>query len=169
MEARSSSSGQRSEKRPDDTWDDLPAIEWTPRRDSGMRPTELVSGTQLVDDERPTVPPPGQRTPRAADPGVHVARIHLHTSMDELLYRLAVGDWEGAYRANTELVHFIPRVVAPRAEVAANKLDYMQEFVLACVDGQSTWGQIVSDAPFEPGETLRALCALVDLGLVGCL
>jgi hypothetical protein len=45
----------------------------------------------------------------------------------------------------------------------------MQEYVLACVDGHSTWGQIVSDAPFEPADTLRALSALVDLGLVGCL
>jgi hypothetical protein len=172
MEARSSSSERNTEKLPDDTWDDLVAIEWAvPRRDSGVRPIELGSGTQLVASERPTLPPPCQRRGRAgdaSDASVHVARIHLHTSMDELLYRLAVGDWEGAYRANAELVHFVPHVVVPRVEIAATSLDYLQEFVLAYVDGRATWGQIVSDAPFEPAETLRALSALVDLGLVGC-
>jgi hypothetical protein len=137
-----------------------------PRRDSGIRNREPASGTVLT-SERATLPPPGRG--RHTDPSIHVARIRLHTSMDELLYRLAVGDWEGAYRANVELVHLVPHVVAPRSEIEATELDYLQEYVLACVDGQSTWGDLVSGAPFEPAETLRALSALVDLGLVGCL
>jgi len=169
MEARSSSE-QRKGKLPDDTWDDLVAVDFgPPRRDSGVRAIDLGSGTQLVESERPTVPPPGRRLTTAEDAKVHVARIHLHTSMDELLYRLAVGDWEGAYRANAELVHFVPHVVVARAELRSTQLDYLQEFVLACVDGEATWGNIVQDAPFEPAETLRALSALVDLGLVSCL
>lgn len=154
----------------DDTWDDLVAIEAAiTRRVSGMRPVELGSGTELIASELPTLPPPGLATGRRESPEVVVARIRLHTSMDELLYRLAVGDWDGAHRANAELVHFVPRVVVGRAVLAATELDYMQEFVIACIDGQSTWGQVVDSAPFEPAETLRALSALVDLGLVACL
>jgi len=89
--------------------------------------------------------------------------------MDELLYRLAVGDWEGAYRANEELEPFVPHLVAGRLEVSTLDLDHLQEFVLACVDGRATWGEIVASAPFEPGETLRALCALVDQRVLSCL
>jgi len=165
MEARNS--GSRSA---DDTWDDLVAIEDAMmRRVSGMRPVELGSGTELIASERPTLPPPAHAPGWRESPEVVVARIRLHTSMDELLYRLAVGDWEGAHRANAELVHFVPRIIVGRAVLAATDLDYMQEFVVACVDGQSTWGEIVDSAPFEPAETLRALSALVDLGLVTCL
>jgi hypothetical protein len=136
------------------------------RRDSGVMAVELGSGTQLRPSERPTLPPPECRSEPTA---VLVAHIRLHTSMDELLYRLAVGDWAGAYRANEELEQFVPRVVAGRVEISVADLDAVHEFVLACVDGHATWGEIVNGAPFEKGETLRALCALVDQRLVCCL
>lgn len=159
MEARSKRSGVEDES--------------SIRRDSEIR--AVSSGTELIASERPTLPPPGDWRVAGEwrEPGepadVVVARIHLHTSMDELLYRLAVGDWDGAYRANAELEHFVPRVVAGRIEIAVADLDHVHEFVLASIDGLATWGEIVEAAPFERGETLRVLCALVDQRLVACL
>jgi hypothetical protein len=159
MEARSSFSEETGS-----THEDPPS---PPQRHSGIRMLEVGSGAKIDASECPTIPPPGPARPGSEAPEVLITRVHLHTTMDEILYRLAVGDWDGAWRANEELESFVPHIIAARVVLAATPLDSLQEFILAYVDGLSTWGEIVEGAPFEATDTLKALCLLVDQGIIG--
>lgn len=142
------------------------------RRDSGIRPAaggeadpsgERTSGTRLV--EKPaTLPPPA---PAVED--LVVARITLRPSVDEVLYRLSVGDDRGAFLASTDLERTVPWVVAPRVVLTAMRLSYLEEYILSFVDGASTWADILDCSPFSSAETLGALAALVDKGAVTLL
>ena len=124
------------------------------------------SSTMLA-SERPTVPPPRRATPRGwSKPDVVVLRFHLGPSVDEILYRLSVGDLTGAALANEELEAYVPVRRARAFVVSAPQLTHLEEFMLASVDGESTWGDILDGAPFAPDETLRALCLLVDKGAI---
>jgi hypothetical protein len=117
----------------------------------------------MLASERPTVPPPRRSSPRAwAESDVVVSRFHLGPSVDEVLYRLSVGDLTGAALANEELEGCVPTRRASDFVVAALQLSHLEEYMLASVDGASTWGDILDSAPFAPHETLRALCRLVD-------
>jgi hypothetical protein len=149
---------------PDDTLEEFPDLAWL-RHDSDVRALDLGSGRDLDRSERATLPPSGAG-PDA--PETVATRVRLHTSMDEILYRLSVGDWDGALRAHEDLRDCVPRVTAGRLMLDTLGLDGTTEFVLTYVDGASSWGSIVDSAPFEPAETLRSLCALVDEGVVSC-
>jgi hypothetical protein len=140
------------------------------RRDSGIRPTaptctdssdDRSSGARLTED-CPTLPPPA--TPSQAD--IVVLRIRLVPSIDEILYRLSLGDQRGAFEVAADLGPLVPRVTAPRVVLAAAQLRHVEEHVLSFVDGASTWDEIMSSSPFAPADTLEALCELVDKGII---
>jgi hypothetical protein len=150
---------------------DVGASEPPTRRDSGIRPTapeaardedERGSGAQLVED-RKTQPPPGW--PGASD-DVVVAHIRLHPSVDEVLYRLSLGDERGAFLAAADLEALVPRVIAGHVILVAMRLTYLEEYILSYVDACSTWAEILDSSPFAPSETLAALCELVDKGAI---
>ncbi len=117
------------------------------------------SGTRLATSERPTLPPP---PPSGAD--VMVSHIHLGPSVDEVLYRLSLGDLSGAALANEELEAYIPTRNTAPIVIQSMGLSYLEEYMLATVDGATTWGDILDASPFPPKETLQALCDLVDKG-----
>jgi len=122
-----------------------------------------AESTTRLAAERPTLPPPrGEGVPAADD--VMVSRIHLGPSVDEVLYRLSLGDLSGAALANQELEDCIPVCIAAPVVMRALGLDYLEEYVLATVDGVSSWGDILDDSAFSPRDTLKALCELVDKG-----
>ncbi len=118
------------------------------------------SGTRLA-SERPTLPPP-----RAEADDVMVSHIHLGPSVDEVLYRLSLGDLSGASLANEELEPCTPLRVAPLVVVDVMGLSYLEQYLLAMVDGHASWGDILDASPFAPRDTLQALCELVDKGVV---
>jgi hypothetical protein len=93
-----------------------------------------------------------------------VSRIHLGPSVDEVLYRLSLGDLSGAALANEDLEQCIPARSSTALIVASMDLTCLEEFILATIDGQSTWGEILDSSPFSPRDTLEALCELVDKG-----
>lgn len=144
---------------PDDTIPSWPSSPLTaePRFDSAAP----GSGTRLAASERPTVPPPGQ-----SETDVMVSHIHLGPSVDEVLYRLALGDLSGASLANEELEDYIPQRNSPLVVVEALELSYLEQYMLASVDGEATWGDLLDSSPFPPKDTLLALCELVDKGVV---
>jgi len=150
--------------------DDLSEAAAPARRDSGIRPSppddraragERRSGTRLTADS-PTLPPPG----RESEADVVVHRVRLGPSIDEILYRLSLGDEKGAFLAARDLDPLVPRVVAPRVVLVATELPHLEEYVLALVDDAAAWGEILESSPFAPEETLGALCELVDKGIV---
>ncbi len=123
----------------------------------------------VLASERPTVPPAAASTDAMNVLGtvdVMVSRIHLGPSIDEVLYRLSLGDLTGAALANEELEPCVPVRVAAAVVVKALQLSYLEEYVLAFVDGASTWEEILDGSPFSVRETLQALCELVDKGAI---
>jgi hypothetical protein len=127
---------------------------------SGETSSERRSGIQLT-SEKATLPPPSLEVE-----GPVVSHIHLRPSIDEILYRLSLGDEKGAFLAGLDLEPLVPRVMAPRAIVRAMHLSYLEEYVLSFVDAVSTWGEILDGSPFAAHDTLGALCELVDKGIV---
>jgi hypothetical protein len=144
---------------PDDT---IPT--WNALRVHDEAGAERESCSRLA-SERPTLPPPGRK---GSDDGgsVMVSHIHLGPSVDEVLYRLSMGDFQGAALANAELEGCVPTLAAPPVIIESMRLPYLEEFVLALVDGTATWGLILDTSPFAPRDTLRALCELVDKGAI---
>jgi hypothetical protein len=138
-----------------------------PRRNSGIqtvqeRPADdRGSGIRLANNS-PTMPPP------AAMPehDIVIQRIHLAPSVDEILYRLSVGDQRGAFEAADDLGPLVPRVTVPRVILQAMVLTHVEEHVLSFVDGESTWDDILDSSPFGAALTLESLCELVDKGAV---
>jgi hypothetical protein len=132
----------------------------------GFDAVPLESSTRLA-SERPTVPPPRMAALRAsAGDDVMVSHIHLGPGVDEILYRLTLGDLAGAELASAELDPYIPVLRAAPIVVEAMELGYLDEYMLASVDGASTWGELLDSSPFARRETLKALCDLVDKGAV---
>jgi hypothetical protein len=130
---------------------------------------EPRESSTVLASERPTVPPIAESCktlPEFAHDDVMVSRIHLGPSIDEVLYRLSLGDLTGAALANEELEPCVPVRAVAAVIVAAMQLTYLEEYVLAFVDGTSAWGEILDGSPFSPRETLHALCELVDKGAI---
>jgi hypothetical protein len=128
-------------------------------QESLVGPESRGSGIRLA-SEKPTLPPP----PPTGD--VMVSRIHLGPSVDEVLYRLSLGDLSGAALANEELERCVPERTAAAIVVHAMQLTYLEEYMLTLVDGHTLWGDVLDSSPFAPKDTLQALCDLVDKGAV---
>jgi len=93
-----------------------------------------------------------------------VSHIHLGPSVDEVLYRLSLGDLSGAALANEELEAYLPARNTAPIVIQSMDLSYLEEYMLATVDGETTWGDILDSSPFPPKDTLQAMCDLVDKG-----
>jgi len=142
---------------------------------SGMDPNDTIPTWQRMEaatapgssvrlaSEKPTLPPPPDNDVEG-DGGVMVSHIHLGPSVHEVLYRLSLGDLSGAALANEELEGCIPTRTAAAIVIKAMRLSYLEEFMLAAVDGETPWGEILDSSPFNPKDTLQSLCELVDKG-----
>jgi hypothetical protein len=148
-----------------------------PKLGRGVDPDDTIptwqvgpgSGTRLAASERPTLPPPESSEDCVAGGAMAsdefmVSRIHLGPSVDEVLYRLSLGDLSGAALANEDLEPCVPARSSTALIVASMDLTCLEEFILATIDGHSTWGEIMDSSPFSPRDTLAALCELVDKG-----
>ena len=123
----------------------------------------LESGPRLA-SERPTLPPTGASAGEEED--VVLSHFHLGPSVDEVLYRLSLGDYVGAALANADLEGCVPARCLVPAVIGAMQLAYLEEYMLSAVDGRLTWGDILDASPFSPKDSLKALCDLVDKGAV---
>jgi hypothetical protein len=118
------------------------------------------SGEQLCASECPTLPPP---------PSVRIE--HFHTTpvdMDELLYRLSVGDHEGALGVAESLLREdpIPLIIVAGVLLQAMNLSHRDEYVLSFVDGCSTLGEVVLATGLVKLEALRSVCELLERNVI---
>ena len=136
---------------------------------SSLRPCNASPRIDGADDrpgsERETLPPapPSERGPFGPP---MVQRIQLAPTVDEVLYRLSVGDDAGAREAAGELGGLIPSMRAGAVVLSVLALGPLEELMLACVDDTSSWGNIMLRAPMLEGDALRALCQIVEKGAV---
>jgi hypothetical protein len=109
--------------------------------------------------DSPTLPPPSP---------LSVIRFRSGLPVDELVYRLGVGDSSGALDAAEELFEdgAVARVVLPPEVIATMMLEYRESMLLAYVNGSSTLKQVINDTGLELIDALRALCELVDRRIV---
>jgi hypothetical protein len=114
-----------------------------------------------VDEDEPT-----QRIPSCVR--IVITRFQAGPPVDELLYRVALGDHPGALDCAQMLFerHCIPifRWVGSLADLA---LDWRAELVLSCVDGAATLEDIIrNDCGLDVLDALGALCELLDKDVV---
>ncbi len=138
-----------------------------PKRDSGIRP--------VAQADRPTMPPPRRRAPpsldalRRAGPSAFNA---ASAAVDEVLYRLSVGDGAGAARVGEELHDAVPLLAASRGvpgamgAPAATELGLSEEYLLTLIDGAQSCRELLARSQLAAEDSLRGLCELVDRGLV---
>lgn len=134
-----------------------------PPRESGIRPVASVD--MPAPPDMPTVPPPRMRAARTST-GLVAPRRSNGPFVDEVLYRLSVGDVTGAERASERLDELVPLVVAPHAVVGDPPLRLAEAWILALVDGKQTCADVLASSPFARDDSLASLCELVDRGLV---
>jgi hypothetical protein len=123
---------------------------------------ERESGEQLCANERPTIPSP----PPAPD--VSVEHIRVGAPIDEVLYRMSVGDYDGALSVGESLMveDPIPLVIVPKLLIAAMKLAHREEYVLSFVDGWSTMREVVEATRLPEVDALRSLCELLEKNIL---
>ncbi len=133
-------------------------------RDGQRARRDRESGPQLkaARYERETLPPP------ALEP-IAIERIQLGVSVDELLYRYAMGDIAGALNVGLPLLDedHIPAIIMPDVVVSALNVSGREEYVLSLVDGWSTMAEIVEVSRLSTLETLRTFCELIEKGVLG--
>jgi hypothetical protein len=109
--------------------------------------------------DSPTLPPPAP---------LSVIRFRSGLPVDELVYRMGVGDQSGVLDAAEELLAdgVVVRIVLPPEVIATMMLEYRESMLLAYVSGSSTLKQVIQETGLEMIDALRALCELVDRRIV---
>ena len=102
--------------------------------------------------ERPTVPPPGA-LPRAS-------------ALDEVVFRLACGDFEAALEASDALMERVPVLVMARASLRWEPLGYWELVLVSRVDGEATLSELIDAAELPLAEAVRVICELVERQIV---
>jgi hypothetical protein len=120
--------------------------------------TRLKSAVRI---ERETLPPP------TVEP-VSIERIQLGVSVDELLYRYAVGDISGAISVGMLLLEedHVPSIVMAGVVLATVPTSGREEYILTLVDGWSTLSEIAEVSRLSTLETVHTFCELMDKGIV---
>jgi hypothetical protein len=105
--------------------------------------------------DAPTVPPPAL---------VSVVRFQIGAPVDELLYRMGVGDHGGAVDVAQELMEdrAVPIMLLPPDVVRDMVLEYRENLLLSFIDGHSSLEKVLQDSGLDMLDALRALCELLD-------
>jgi hypothetical protein len=124
---------------------------------------ERESGERLCANEHPTIPSP------PPPPDVSIEHIRLGAApIDEVLYRMSVGDYDGALTVGQSLMvdDPIPLVIIPKLLIEAMKLAHREEYVLSFVDGWSTMREVVTATRLPEVDALRTLCELLEKSVI---
>jgi hypothetical protein len=107
----------------------------------------------------PTVPPP---------PIASVIRYKSGAPVDELLYRMAMGDAAGAVDAAQALfdARYVPVLILPPLGLGESTLGYREELLLSLVAGQATLTDVIDGSGLEMIDALRALCELIEKDVI---
>jgi hypothetical protein len=107
----------------------------------------------------PTVPPP---------PIASVIRYKSGAPVDELLYRMAMGDSAGALDAAQALfdARYVPVLILPPLGLGESTLGYREELLLSLVDGKASLPEVIDGSGLEMLDALRALCELIEKDVI---
>ena len=107
----------------------------------------------------PTVPPP---------PIASVIRYKSGAPVDELLYRMAMGDSSGALDAAQDLfdARYVPVLVLPPLGSSDIRLGYREQLLLTLIDGNAPLSEVLEGSGLELLDALRALCELLEKDVV---
>lgn len=116
----------------------------------------------------PTVPPPGLGPETVRPPArISVTRYKSGAPVDELLYRMSMGDTAGALDAAQALFDAgcIPVLVLP-LHATTSLCGYRADLLLTCVDGTTTLATVIEASGLETLDALRALAELLAENLI---
>jgi hypothetical protein len=107
----------------------------------------------------PTVPPP---------PIASVIRYKSGAPVDELLYRMSMGDNGGALDAAQDLfdARYVPVVVLPPLGGTDMRLGYREQLLLTLIDGTAPLADVLEGSGLEMLDALRALCELLEKDVI---
>ena len=99
---------------------------------------------------------------------VSVVRYKSGAPVDELLYRIAMGDHGGALDAAQDLFdrRHIPVLVLPLSSLSDTMLGYSEELLLSFIDGNACLADVIEDSGLEMLDALRALCELLEKDII---
>ncbi len=120
-----------------------------------LRETEGCDSEVESSCDVPTVRPPAE---------VSVVRYKVGVPVDELLYRIEMGDTAGALDAAQTLLDEepLPIVMMPSTLSAELLLGHREEYLLGFIDGHATLEEVIRSTGMSMLEALRALCGLLD-------
>jgi len=103
----------------------------------------------------PTLPPPAR---------ISVTRFKCGAPVDELLYRLAVGDMEGVLDAAQVLFDAgsVPVLELPPHTLPGTHFGFDAEVLLSCVDGSLSLKEVIDESGLEMMDALRGLSELLS-------
>jgi hypothetical protein len=110
-------------------------------------------------EDRPTLPPP---------PLASVVRYRTGAPVDELQYRLAMGDHVAALAAAEDLFEggYVPVALPSVLTPMELNLGYRECTLLTLIDGETPLATVLQSSGLDQLDALRALCELVEAELV---
>ena len=125
----------------------------------------MNSANDIFSDDPPSARSAPTVPPAAA---VSVIRYKSGAPVDELLYRMAMGDNGGALDAAQELfdARYVPVLVLPPLEPSDVTLGYREHLLLSFIDGGAPLGEVLEESGLEMLDGLRALCELLEKDII---
>jgi hypothetical protein len=120
----------------------------------------------LYDDDPPSSG--GSAPTMAPVPLASVIRYKSGAPVDELLYRMAMGDVAATIDAAQELIDagYVPVLVMRPHTVSDLRLGYREQLLLSQVDGCAPLAEVLLGTGLEMLDALRALCELLENDVV---
>jgi hypothetical protein len=119
----------------------------------------------LPDDDAPSGSSPSTVMPPAP---ASVIRYKSGAPVDELLYRMAMGDVGAAIDAAQDLIDagYVPVLVMVPMGAWDLRLGYREEVLLSVIDGCATLAEVIERSGLELLDALRALCELLEMDAI---
>jgi hypothetical protein len=116
----------------------------------------------------PTLPPPGRAAETERPPArISVTRYKSGAPIDELLYRISMGDNAGALDAAQALFDAgcIPVLVLPLHAMTA-LVGYRADLLLTCIDGTTPLAKVIEGSGLDMLDALRAIGELLSENII---
>lgn len=114
--------------------------------------------------------PPSSRDapPLRPPPLASIVRYKTGAPIDEVLYRLSVGDLPGVLDAAESLLDedCVPILVLPHDVVRDLCLSAREELIVSLIDGHATLEEVIAAAELSLLEGLRTVCELLEKRII---
>ena len=108
--------------------------------------------------ERATLAPPAApETARKGDPS---------ESLNEVLFRIACGDHQGAVTAASALMDRVPVILMTKEQLRPEPLGYWELHLLGRIDAMSTIAELIDDSEVPAADVVRVVCELAERKII---